>query len=998
LEGRAENFRLIKPARDKKKISEVPFPKIPEVENGREERTPKISESSESSESPEIPESPEAFREFTDESLEEEEGFGSEGPEIPQVRDVYRSTNYSGGSGTVFTEVPEFTGCAEDRIRPSIPNTRQLFHVSDPVSRDAMGAVVEKEEDYEMVMIGTGVNRGLKRKKRKKPEKKIVKLTPKPSSDCSIHAKLHRALSSSSGTTPNGPEPHPTGRRTLVGVSNLSDYDTMEYPQDDAFSYLGRTEVPGGREEWSSSSGEDVEEVIHRISHGKGNVSALMADGSEPTGIFLSFSGEASGKGKEDLGKGKENLRKGKGKSKGSEPPRKGKRGRKSEGFDIRRVPFKRVALAEDLLEQIEDYKGMVGIESGNRQDPQNNLMIQSSPIQSEMMLTTNRDKVGDAGGKTVPSKEISKGIPVVSPLTRIKQMFIKASRIPEEAAVIARAKELDNIQASIRFGNLNESEVYVHSNIRDFVHSGSVEKRGREEEIPENLDNPEDSWEKYGPGEYEEDMYAEDSLYDRNREVSVEEHFQASQNEQPVSLIHFGDPERSIEVKEMSGSFRKEKDPGVSGKEYSVLSLDVDTSSSSSSSSSLPKSFPEASFREVTETSGTPLTALDLVQEDFGSFRKDLGKEIPEDLGKEIPEDLGKEEVSGGFREESSGKDREYILTEKMNNMTKKMVMHEKKVKKIVSDNTLVGLSSVMMKGTVLDVFMFDMLECVRRRPSESVILSNGMILQGGAESDKFADASNLRMAPAKVVVWKEKDIFSLCSQLVDLQRERTLYRQKVMGVSGLWDDLTQTDKRAVLGDPCDVSFCGRYFRPPVGFERPCMWETECACYLIGQSNIFPDTLDRVASDTSFIGREFYTPDEEVKLKNRSWPKKRRACLLCYDMASLYAYYYYKRNDQPAPFLLQNHWNKTEGENAYSPALCFPLVDNDNRWTGFIAPKVMRIMTSLRPYETNVHVNGTMKTVPCFVEACQDFWLASTALAGSTRSEFADMEAQAEV
>ncbi|MHA1683247.1 MAG: hypothetical protein ACTSUE_20075, partial [Promethearchaeota archaeon] len=328
-------------------------------------------------------------------------------------------------------------------------------------------------------------------------------------------------------------------------------------------------------------------------------------------------------------------------------------------------------------------------------------------------------------------------------------------------------------------------------------------------------------------------------------------------------------------------------------------------------------------------------------------------------------------------------------ILTEKMNNMTKKMVMHEKRVKKIVSDVNLTGLCTVMMKGTVLDIFMYDILECIRRRPSESVVLSNGKILAGSEGlSDYRIKGSNLRMGRASSLVWKEQDIFSLCGQLVDLQRERNIYRQKVMGVSGLWDDMAASDKRAVLGDPCDVSYCGRYFRPPVGYERPCVWETECVCYLIGQSTIFPDTLDRVVSDTAFIGREFYTPDKDSELRNRSWPEERRACLLCYDIATLYAHYYYKRNDQSAPFLLQNHWNKTEGENAYLPALCFPLTDNDNRWTGFIAPKVMRILTSLRPYETNVHVNGTMKTVPCFVEACQDFWLASTALAGLTRSE----------
>ena len=911
-----------------------------------------------------------ATKEYVPTTEEEEEQVSSFPMEedIPQVRDIFHQ-DLRGQSPSI-----PHVSLAQDGRNP-VSFSTDLFDISDPPSRDAMGALVEKEEDYEMVMVGTGVNRGLKRKKRKKPEKKVFKLTPSPCPDYSVHSEIQQAISFHPSSRE---EAHPTGRRTLVGVSRITDYDTMEFPQDDAFSYSGRDHRKEGEESsskrlsfpiprassadeelWSSSSGEDVEEAIHRISHGSGSMSALMADGSEPKGIFLGPSRDVSNGGDDD-GRGSRNPER---------VSRKGKRGRKSEGLDIRRVPFERVAFAEDLLKQVETYQEIHGFitpaDSTLGKDSTMMMMIQESPIQSEMMLTTNQ-------GGTSDGKEISKGIPVVSPLTRIRQMFIKASRLPEEAAVIARAKELDNIQASIRFGNLNESQIHVHSNIRDYVQSGVSGRTAAERTERRYLD--EDSMETI-PESHEGTVSMDDpSLYDdddvddsyRHRGRDFGETYNPMTDQQPPSLVLVSSMSEVDEDASWSQGYSgldkgKERvsEDGRSRK-YSVLSLDVDTSSH---------------YPDMTTTEGDVWT-----------------QEGDDDIlarGGDVSQ--GDRDMREGFvprHDEEEEKNRKNILTEKMNDMTRKMVMHEKNVKKIISDDTLDGLNTVMMKGTVLDVFMFDILECIRRRSSESVVLSNGKILRGGSESDTFADASSLRMAPAKSVIWKEKDIFSLCSQLVSLQRERNLYRKKVMGISGLWDDMTQSDKRAVLGDPCDVSYCGRYFRPPVGFERPCMWETECACYLIGQSNIFPDTLDRVASDTSFIGREFYTPDEEMKLKNRSWPKERRACLLCYDMATLYAYYYYKRNDQSAPFLLQNHWNKTEGENAYSPALCFPLIDNDNRWTGFIAPKVMRILTSLRPYETNVHVNGTMKTVPCFVEACQDFWLASTALAGSTRSE----------
>jgi hypothetical protein len=734
-------------------------------------------------------------------------------------------------------------------------------------------------------------------------------------------------------------------------------YDMMEFPQDDAFAYSRQLQgvslgggVPEEDEGWSSSSGEDVEEVIHRIVHGKGSVSAVMADGSEPAGIFVGMTEEElknlSGTSPRSSGKG--------GGGGGRSPAKKGKRGRKSEGLNIRRIPFDRVALAEELLKEVQSYKAFpgLGIETpdtpGGRRIVQatdstsQTLMIQGDPIRSEMMLTSNhRD-----GAK---NKELSKGIPVVSPLTRLKQMFVKASRLPEEAAVIARAKELDEIQASIRFGKLNESAVHVNSNIQDYVRSGKV--------VDEFSD-----MEEFAVGE-------EGTSYGGGGAPDPEE------MERRFAQSYY--PEGADGIRPPSLTVAQNAEYG--DEQYAVLSLEVDTEDDdrmTSDSYSEKKSF-EADQPEEDEEN--PL--LHRLDEAFGE-------------GEEGRSRAASDPSAGASHERSSSSTRadytkprrdDSILMERMNSMTKKMVMHEKRVKKIVSDDNLAGLCTVMMKGTVLDIFMYDILECIRRRPSEGVVLSDGKILRGQTH---VAEGSPLRMGRANKVMWKEQDIFSLCGQLVDLQRERTLYRQKVMGVSGLWDDMSSSDKRAVLGDPCDVSYCGRYFRPPVGCERPCVWETECVCYLIGQSNIFPDTLDRVVSDTAFIGREFYTPDKDSELRNRSWPEERRACLLCYDIATLYAHYYYKRNDQSAPFLLQNHWNKTEGENAYSPALCFPLIDNDNRWTGFIAPKVMRILTSLRPYETNVHVNGTMKTVPCFVEACQDFWLASTALAGLTRSE----------
>ncbi|MHA1680817.1 MAG: hypothetical protein ACTSUE_07405, partial [Promethearchaeota archaeon] len=490
--------------------------------------------------------------------------------DVPQVTDVYSFAN-DDSYGYLPEDERRWNENGSEN-EPSLP-LKNLFEISNPISRDSMGVIIEKKEDYEMVMVGTGVNRGLKRKKKKKPEKQIIKLTPKPTSDSSQRRELHRALSFQSGHA-KGPL-HPTGRRTLAGVHGVSNYDTMEFPQDDSFSYsrpsaitmVEKEQQQRNQEEkskvklasddgmWSSSSGEDVEEVIHRIAHGKGSVSALMPDGSEPTGIFVGMSEDelrSYSLSPEFLDEGEFLEEKRKKKTSKKVSTKKGKRGRKSEGLDIRRIPFVGVALAEDLMKQIQSYKEFPGLgietpdssEKGRTSFPKTDtseyskqLMIQQDPIRSEMMLTTN---YRDGGSE----KELSKGIPVVSPLTRLKQMFIKASRLPEEAAVLARAKELDEIQASIRFGKLNDSSVHVNSNIQDYVYSGKVVVVPHQEKYDEKYD------EDYSCDYYDEEI--------------PKEHFSVDEKTHEPSIVL---------------SHNTEYDEG-DDKRYAVLSLKVDTQS----------------------------------------------------------------------------------------------------------------------------------------------------------------------------------------------------------------------------------------------------------------------------------------------------------------------------------------------------------------------------------------------------------------------------------
>ncbi len=883
---------------------------------------------------------------------------------VPQVRDVYE---HEEPLHPVYYEDEALAN--GESLGESLPRALSpLFSVSDPVARDSRGSIVEREDDYEEVFVLTGGKRGRKRKKKKKPEKQIVKLTPKSFSDQTKSRQLHAALGIQNPETEGDKymdDADPTGRRTLAGVRDLAAYDMMEYPQDDAFAYnrpeeyayygegLSREEEEEHYESGSSSSGEDIEEAVHRIIHGKGTMSALTVDGSAPRGIFLGLTEEERQRQEEEQsGSGTSSCiptTDGTSTVGSKQTKKKGKRGRKSEGLDIHRVPFNKVVLAEDLWDAVNACRnrgrqeGLPGEEDihTDRQSGRNlprgkkiqgiadnqDLMIRTDPIRSEMMRTTNR-----RNSTTGAYSQQSQGIPVVSPLTKVKQMFMHASRVPEEAAVLARAREMDDIQASIRFGNLNESEVHIESNIREFVQCGKVD----DVQSPQLLLHEESIVEE--GNRKDAAMFPPSSTRDSFSPLQRDGSSMEEPKVSPTGSLYYTEyEEREVMTAPMPSITRMEIPDTQEA--YSVLSLDVDTSERGIQGASLL--VPDISRHEDSEDE----------DEDEGQRER-------------------KEEESRAEEEP-----RPRLLCDEMQRMTERMVKHEKRVKKIVSDKHLFGLSTMMMKGTVLDIFMYDILECIRKRPNESVILTNGKILRGNSMEANRAASSSLRMANAYNIVWKERDIFSLCSQLVDLQEERKVYREIAMGMGRMWQDMDSDTKRSILGDACDVSYCGRYMRPPVGFERPCVWETECVCYLMGQAGIFPDTLDRVVSDTAFIGREFYTPDKDKLMKNRAWPKKRRSCMICYDIAMLFAYYYYKRNNKDAPFLLMNHWNKVEGENAYSPAQCFPLIDNDKRWTGFIAPKVMRVLTSFRSYEMNVRVNGTMKTVPCFVEACQDFW-----------------------
>lgn len=306
--------------------------------------------------------------------------------------------------------------------------------------------------------------------------------------------------------------------------------------------------------------------------------------------------------------------------------------------------------------------------------------------------------------------------------------------------------------------------------------------------------------------------------------------------------------------------------------------------------------------------------------------------------------------------RREMGSKSEGASIQERMNTLTKRLIRGEKESKRIVSDASLVGLG-IQMKGTVLDGIMHDWTECVRMRGGETIV-------------SHFKERGMRQIATNKEIMWSQRDMFSLCSQLVSLQEQRYIYRSAVEGFS-IKEILEQNP---YLGKPCSRVYDEQFFRPPVGSERPCRFGNQCVMFLLGQMSVFPDTLNRVVNEIGFPAREFYRPEELEVYKNKRWPEKRRSCLMCYEMAMQYAFYYYRRDNRDAPFVIQNHWNKIEGEHSYPPAAVYPLEDNERRWTGFILPKVKRTLTSLRPSTAFVSVGDSMRKVPCFVEASQDF------------------------
>jgi hypothetical protein len=290
-----------------------------------------------------------------------------------------------------------------------------------------------------------------------------------------------------------------------------------------------------------------------------------------------------------------------------------------------------------------------------------------------------------------------------------------------------------------------------------------------------------------------------------------------------------------------------------------------------------------------------------------------------------------------------------------KMSELTKSLIRKEKETKKIVSDARMVGLD-IMMKGSVLEALMFFWMEAIQMRPGEEIV--------------KTGPKGSLCVVKANTLMWNEQEIFSLCSQLVSREEQREIYRTHIKGLN-IKEILEQNPS---FGEPCDVNHDNSFLRPAVGSERPCRFGIECFLYSIGQSSVFPDTLNRVVNETAFPGREFYRPEEVRRYKNRKWPKRRRCCLMCYEMAMMYTFLFFRRDNRNPPFVIQNHWNKIEGENAYAHARMYPLEDNEKRWTGFVLPKVMRCPTSLRAAKMVVRVNGETKKVPCYVQASQNF------------------------
>jgi hypothetical protein len=309
---------------------------------------------------------------------------------------------------------------------------------------------------------------------------------------------------------------------------------------------------------------------------------------------------------------------------------------------------------------------------------------------------------------------------------------------------------------------------------------------------------------------------------------------------------------------------------------------------------------------------------------------------------------------ISKDIEEEEEEEER-VSIQEKMNGLTRKMIQKEKETKKIVSDAKMVGFD-LMMKASVLEGLMFFWLEAIQMRPGEEI--------------RKSGQNGRLYTVNTNSIIWNQDEVFSLCSQLVSLQEKRNIYRTQINGLT-VREILEQNPS---FGEPCDMVHDDSFFRPAVGSERPCCFGNECFLYSLGQSTVFPDTLNRVVNETAFPGREFYRPEEVRRYCNRRWPTRRRTCLMCYEMAMMYLFLFYRRDNRDPPFVIQNHWNKIEGENAYTHARMYPLEDNEKRWTGFVLPKVMRCPTSLRASKTVVKVNGELKKVPCWVQASQNF------------------------
>jgi hypothetical protein len=411
-------------------------------------------------------------------------------------------------------------------------------------------------------------------------------------------------------------------------------------------------------------------------------------------------------------------------------------------------------------------------------------------------------------------------------------------------------------------------------------------------------------------------------------------------------------------------------------------------------------------------------LPDLEITEEDFQLFGDSVipvksAVVVPEPLGLDLAEigydgegDVVEDiEVMGGEQQLCSpikSDTADVPVNERMGDLIFEMVAKEKNNKNIVSDEDLAILHSVTMKKTILDWWMYDLIECIRRRRNEVIVKTDGRIMRGStilvgttdymdvmnaSDRDLHGILSATGMDKASLlppsanrfgigvndVVWKEEDIFSVVSQIVEKQRTRHFYRN-------IMDD-TRRDyfryKNALtkeLGSPLGAAHCARYLRAPVDRERPCIWGNQCVAYLACQSGVFSDTIDRVANESCFTCREFYTADEEVLLNGKPWPEKQRSCLLCYAIAMKFMFYYYKRMGKDAPYILQNHCNKTEGEDSYAIGNCFPMKEENGRKTGFLAPVVMRYLTSLRISKTHVIVGTSVETVPCFVEVNQDF------------------------